>query len=89
MRSEVSTYRDVYSFSILMLEIFSGNRPIDHMFSDGLNIYNFVKTALLARVAKIANSLLEQHITNVEEISIQSNMRARKIEECMRLIFEN
>lgn len=37
---------DVYSFGILVLEMFSGRRPTDEIFKDGLNLHSFVKTAL-------------------------------------------
>ncbi|CAL8126809.1 unnamed protein product [Prunus armeniaca] len=53
MGSEVSKSGDVYSFGILLLEMFTGRRPTDHLFSDGLNLHNFVKTAFPDRVTEI------------------------------------
>ncbi|PRQ58119.1 putative protein kinase RLK-Pelle-LRR-XII-1 family [Rosa chinensis] len=46
MGSEVYTYGDVYSFGILLLAMLMGKRPTDYMFSDSLNLHNYVKTAL-------------------------------------------
>ncbi|EOY10065.1 Leucine-rich repeat protein kinase family protein, putative [Theobroma cacao] len=46
MGSEVSTNGDVYSHSILSLEMFSGMRPTDEVFKEGLNLHNLVKAAL-------------------------------------------
>ncbi|RZC86809.1 hypothetical protein C5167_030160 [Papaver somniferum] len=43
MGGEVSTKGDVYSYGILLLEMFTGKRPTDDMFKDGLNIHNFCK----------------------------------------------
>ncbi|KAI3853523.1 hypothetical protein MKX03_017254 [Papaver bracteatum] len=43
MGGEVSTQGDVYSYGILLLDIFTGKRPTDDMFKDGLNIHNFCK----------------------------------------------
>ncbi|KAM5550835.1 putative LRR receptor-like serine/threonine-protein kinase [Rosa sericea] len=88
MGSEVSTYGDVYSFGILLLEMFTGKKPTDHMFSDGFNLHYYVKTALPKRVADIADSLILQGGNiNVEESHNLSSLRAQKIEECLTLIF--
>ncbi|PRQ58097.1 putative protein kinase RLK-Pelle-LRR-XII-1 family [Rosa chinensis] len=85
MGSEVSTYGDVYS---LLLEMFMGKRPTDHIFSDGLNLHNYVKTALPKRVADIADSLvLQGGNINVEESHNLSSQREQKIEGCLTLIF--
>jgi len=42
VNSEVSTYGDIYSFGILMLEMLTGKSPTDEMFEDGENLHNFV-----------------------------------------------
>ncbi|KAL5081177.1 hypothetical protein RYX36_009598 [Vicia faba] len=42
MGSEVSTCGDMYSFGILLLEIFTGRRPTDEAFENGQNLHNFV-----------------------------------------------
>ncbi|KAM5555346.1 hypothetical protein ABKV19_023312 [Rosa sericea] len=89
MGSEVSTYGDVYSFGILLLEMFTGKRPTDHMFSDSLNLHNYVKTALPELVLEISESLvLQEGTTNVAEAHRHSRLsvRAQKIEECLTLI---
>ncbi|CAL1374861.1 unnamed protein product [Linum trigynum] len=41
MGSDVSTSGDVYSYGILLLEMFLGRRPTDETFRDGLNLHNF------------------------------------------------
>ncbi|KAM5555358.1 hypothetical protein ABKV19_023322 [Rosa sericea] len=89
MGSEVSTYGDVYSFGILLFEMFTGKRPTDHMFSDSLNLHNYVKTALPELVLEISESLvLQEGTTNVAEAHRHSRLsvRAQKIEECLTLI---
>ena len=90
MGSEVSAHGDVYSFGILLLEMFTGKRPTDHMFSDGMNLHNYVKITLTERVSEISESLLLQEgATNVSEArrrSSQLSVRAQKVEECLTLI---
>ncbi|XP_059665777.1 probable LRR receptor-like serine/threonine-protein kinase At3g47570 isoform X2 [Cornus florida] len=60
MGSGVSTSGDVYSYGILLLEMFTGKRPTDEMFNDGLNLHNYAKIALQERVVNFADSVLLQ-----------------------------
>ena len=53
MGNEMSILGDVYSYGILLLEMFTGKRPTDDMFKDGLNLHDFVKTALPDQVIDI------------------------------------
>lgn len=55
MGAEVSTEGDVYSYGILLLEIFTGKRPTDLMFKDGLSLHEFCKMALTHRVLDIVD----------------------------------
>ncbi|KAM7469450.1 hypothetical protein LguiA_007752 [Lonicera macranthoides] len=38
-------YGDVYSYGVLLLEMFTGRRPTDDMFKNGLNLHNYIKMA--------------------------------------------
>lgn len=58
MGSEASMAGDVYSFGILLLEIFIRKRPTDSMFNDGLTIHEFAMKALPQRVIEIVDPLL-------------------------------
>ena len=40
--NEVSTNGNIYSYGILLLEMFTGKRPTDNMFKDSLNLRDFV-----------------------------------------------
>ncbi|KAL5719942.1 hypothetical protein ACHQM5_012661 [Ranunculus cassubicifolius] len=59
----VSTEGDVYSFGILLLEMFTGKRPTDPIFKDGLTLHEYSQSALPEHVMAIidTNVLSEFH----------------------------
>ncbi|CAN6692757.1 unnamed protein product [Malus baccata var. baccata] len=85
MGSDVSTNGDVYSFGILLLEMFTGKRPTDNMFGDSLNLHNFVKMALPGLITEIADAPLLEGDTN--ENPNQCSARIHKVEVCLSSIF--
>jgi serine/threonine protein kinase len=56
MGGQVSVLGDIYSYGVLLLEMFTGKRPADDMFKDGLSIHKFTAMALSERVMDIADS---------------------------------
>jgi serine/threonine protein kinase len=60
MGNEVSSYGDIYSFGILLLEMFTEKRPTDDMFQGTLSLHSFVQQALPERVVEIADPILFQ-----------------------------
>ncbi|CAI0626704.1 unnamed protein product [Linum tenue] len=54
MGNEISVEGDMYSYGILLLEMFTRRRPIDESLKDGLNLHNFVNAALLGQGSTIA-----------------------------------
>ncbi|XP_008223897.1 PREDICTED: probable LRR receptor-like serine/threonine-protein kinase At3g47570 [Prunus mume] len=76
MGSEVSISGDVYSFGILLLEMFTGKRPTDDMFSANLNLHTYVKMAFPDRIRKIADSQV-----------LQEGVDETLKEECLSSIF--
>ncbi|WJX56079.1 non-specific serine/threonine protein kinase [Trifolium repens] len=46
MGSEISTYGDMYSFGVLMLEMLTGRRPTNEMVEDDQNLHMFVHIGL-------------------------------------------
>ena len=80
MGSEVSTNGDVYSFGILLLEMFTGKRPTDEMFKDSLNIHNFVRTTVPERVAKIVDPVILQEGVEMD------NLQAREEHQVVIMI---
>ncbi|XP_050148327.1 putative receptor-like protein kinase At3g47110 [Malus sylvestris] len=74
MGSKVSTYGDLYSYGILLLEMITSKRPTDDMFKDGMDLHNFVTMALPERVEEICDPLLVQ----IEESSSSTNPRSKR-----------
>ena len=58
---EASIKGDVYSYGIVLLEMFTGKRPTDNMFTDNFNLHNHVKMAAAEQVMEIvAPSLISE-----------------------------
>ena len=58
MGGEASTEGDVYSYGVLVLEMFTGRRPTNDMFKDGFNLHNFVKMSLPKRLIQVVDPML-------------------------------
>ena len=84
---EVSSAGDVYSFGIVLLEIFMRKRPTDDMFKDGVNIARFVEMNFPDRIAQIVDrELLEEH----DDVSQQtSSAMTQKKLECLISVLNN
>uniref|UniRef100_A0A5B7C9R3 non-specific serine/threonine protein kinase n=1 Tax=Davidia involucrata TaxID=16924 RepID=A0A5B7C9R3_DAVIN len=90
MGGQVSTLGDVFSYGILLLEMFTGKRPTDEIFKDGLTIHKF---ALSENVMDIVDSSLllveeeeeeEEDENEVEEIAIIHNDDPQRISRSAR-----
>ena len=58
MGNEVSIYGDVYSYGILLLEMFTGKIPTDNMFHDSLSLRDFVKETLPEQIIDIIDPVV-------------------------------
>ncbi|XP_038994374.1 probable LRR receptor-like serine/threonine-protein kinase At3g47570 isoform X1 [Hibiscus syriacus] len=58
MGKEISTHGDVYSYGIVLMELFTGKRPTDSMFTGKLSLGEPVKTAMPDHVAEIVDTWL-------------------------------
>ncbi|KAF8040546.1 hypothetical protein BT93_B2696 [Corymbia citriodora subsp. variegata] len=91
MGSEVSKDGDVYSYGVLLLEIFTGKRPTHDMFKDALNLHDYCTAALPERVADIADQPLlsceTEGESSADALSNQRNISAH-VQECLVMILE-
>ncbi|WJZ87827.1 hypothetical protein VitviT2T_007178 [Vitis vinifera] len=77
---------DMYSYGILFLQMLTGRRPIEHMFSDGLSLHSFSKMALPERVMEIADStLVGESGEAINNIANHGDMEGR-MQDCLASI---
>ncbi|CDY67983.1 BnaA09g53520D [Brassica napus] len=75
---QISTHGDVYSFGILVLEMFSGKRPTNEVFGENFTLCSYVKSALPERVLEVA-----------DEFILHSGLRIGfPAAKCLTLVFE-
>ena len=93
MGGEASTQGDVYSYGILLLEMFTGKSPVDSMFTGDFNLHSFVEAALPDRVMEIIDPLLS--VDNQEEVQTRRNgprgrssISIEKVKKCLESILQ-
>lgn len=60
----VSTYGDIYSYGILVLETVTGKRPINSKFREGLSLREYVELGLCERTMEVVYSRLQLNLEN-------------------------
>ncbi|KAG1362579.1 putative LRR receptor-like serine/threonine-protein kinase [Cocos nucifera] len=71
--SEVSTQGDVYSYGILLLEMFTGKRPIDETFNESLDLHQFVEMAFPTQIMNI----VDPQLIREEEYEVINDIQQR------------
>ncbi|KFK34028.1 hypothetical protein AALP_AA5G092500 [Arabis alpina] len=78
MGGQPSIHGDVYSFGVLILEMFTGKRPTNELFGGNFTLHSFTKSALPGRVLDIA-----------DESILQNGLRVGfPIAECLTLVLD-
>ncbi|XXG58781.1 hypothetical protein AAC387_Pa04g0999 [Persea americana] len=80
---EVSTYGDVYSYGILLLELFTGKRPIDDIFKDNLGLHHFAKMMFPERLIEIVDHRLLVDDNENNSSNEDYNKRRSRMHECL------
>ncbi|XWS74029.1 hypothetical protein CRYUN_Cryun02cG0180500 [Craigia yunnanensis] len=85
--TEATTSGDMYSYGILLQEMFTGKRPTDDMFKDGLTLH-FTKMTLPDQVIEVMNPLLqaaenEDDNANSSQNTRRADMQETKMKECL------
>ncbi|XP_058219481.1 probable LRR receptor-like serine/threonine-protein kinase At3g47570 [Rhododendron vialii] len=91
MGNEVSMSGDMYSFGILLLEMFTGMRPTDTMFDGSLTLHNFVEMAMAEQVANVIDPTLFQQAVMGEASSSINNSQYHSpasIHKCLTSILK-
>ena len=84
MGNEASTRGDVYSYGILLLEMFTGKRPTDDMFNEDDNLHNFVRAALPDQAVQIVDPVLfDGQAGETSTSNLGSSARNQRMLECL------
>ncbi|KAL3732331.1 hypothetical protein ACJRO7_029062 [Eucalyptus globulus] len=82
MGSGVSIEGDVYSYGILLLEMFTGISPTAEIFKENSNLHNFVEEALPERVLEITDPIL------VQEVERDAGQRRKStVQDCLLMVY--
>ncbi|KAJ8770549.1 hypothetical protein K2173_018040 [Erythroxylum novogranatense] len=94
---EASKEGDVYSYGILVLEMFSGRRPTDEVFIGGENLRDFIGMALPQRLQYVVDPVLleteaakEAPSREDDNNAIEINLLSMKpeVQKCLVAVFE-
>nr|XP_027110943.1 putative receptor-like protein kinase At3g47110 isoform X2 [Coffea arabica] len=91
MGGRVSTQGDVYSFGILLLEIFTGRRPTDALFTGYLNLHSLVKKGLPDSVMEIVDqsALLDEDPGDlVEAVGYETHSSRVELSDILVSVFK-
>ncbi|CAJ2646909.1 unnamed protein product [Trifolium pratense] len=87
MGSEISTYGDMYSFGVLMLEVLTRRRPTDEMFEDGQNLHMFVENSFPNSLIQILDPhLLPRNVAATIDDGNSGNFTPN-VENCLVSLF--
>jgi len=85
MGSDLSTFGDMYSYGILLLEIFTNKSPTSDIFNNGLTLHKYVRMSMPEQVIEIVDPKLFNEEANATPRSL---ILQNQIIECLVPIFK-
>lgn len=79
----VSTYGDIYSYGILVLETMTGKRPTDSNFLEGSSLRQYVERGLGGRLMDVVNTRLSLGLENERQSADDSACRQSQNTHCL------
>ncbi|KAE8712460.1 hypothetical protein F3Y22_tig00110254pilonHSYRG00013 [Hibiscus syriacus] len=83
MEKKISIHGDVYSYGIISMELFTGKRPTDGMFTGELSLREYVKTAMPDHAVEIVDSRLNFEDEAAFNQNGQSSRGVNNIIKCL------
>ncbi|XP_074326150.1 uncharacterized protein LOC141664156 [Apium graveolens] len=93
MGGKITAEGDVYSYGILLLEMFSGKSPTSSsiLMQDANNLHDYVRKALPHRVMEIADPriiLQQENLANLGDESVRRSNMPDSMEACLTSVFQ-
>jgi len=82
---QASTSGDVYSFGIVLLEIFTGKRPTDPMFTDGLDIISFVENSFPDQIFDVVDARI---VEECKKLTQEKKVPENEVYRCLLAILQ-
>ncbi|KAL3717772.1 hypothetical protein ACJRO7_002993 [Eucalyptus globulus] len=86
-KSQVSREGDVYSYGVLLLEMFTALSPTSDMFRDNLNLHNYVSEALPQRAMEITDPVLLHEGESNSSFQDSLHKRSCLFQECLEIVY--
>ncbi|XP_058746589.1 probable LRR receptor-like serine/threonine-protein kinase At3g47570 [Vicia villosa] len=71
----ISSLGDIYSYGILLLEMLTGKRPTDNMFSDNVNLHQFCKVKIPEEILEIVDQRLLEPFAEDQTGTVENKIR--------------